>query len=336
MKPRIGIVVPIGRYSPMLKDALNSIMFQDVRVEVAVYDASNDPRTKDLLETFSSNLTYVHYGPDGGQANAIFMGWAQLDTEIVGWLNDDDFLGPGALKKVIEFIDGNPSCSGIFGPSVIVDDKGVFSGMHPAVDPKRIDEIYSNNVISQPSCFIKHAHVKKVGGINKDLHFTMDWDLWARLLSEFPNSFVFCEDVITAVTFSNQTKTAKISLKRMLEIYTLTRRYNSLYKSLVTVMAFFKWGISQRIHGEQKDKFFKSPRNRYMYWSYSKSILGLNLKGPLSRKNIEDLEIQNEMKLKSSKGHSHKFIFNTCYDPGSLVRVSLNDIECHSIDFQVL
>lgn len=334
MKSRIGIVVPTGRYTPMLKDVLNSIILQDVGARIAVFDASSDPRTKALLETFSAELTYVHHGPDGGQANAIRMGWEHLDAEIVSWLNDDDFLAPGTLKKVIERMDSNPVCTGVFGPSVILDQDGSISGMHPAVDPKRLDEINTNNVISQPSCFVKYSKVQEIGGINKDLHFTMDWDLWTRLLDKFPNSFVFDENVLTAVTFSDQTKTAEISFRRLLEIYRVTRRYQSLYRSLKTVRSFFKWGLSQRKNGRNGDIFLKSPADQYVYWSYHQPIEGVTLRGGLSPQEIEAVETQNNMKLTSSENGSYHFDFEKHVNPNQLVRILLKNASYSEIKFR--
>ena len=81
MTPRVGIVVPVGRYRLELETALKSLTLQDIPVSIAVYDASNDVRTKTLIQKFQKHIEFVHYGEDGGQANAIAMGWKKLDTE---------------------------------------------------------------------------------------------------------------------------------------------------------------------------------------------------------------------------------------------------------------
>jgi hypothetical protein len=199
--------------------------------------------------------------------------------------------------------------------------------MHPAVDPSLIEDIFTNNIISQPSCFIKHDQVKQVGGINTGLHYTMDWDLWARLLNQFPESFVYDEDVVSAVIFSRDTKTAKISFRRLFEIFAVTRRYNSLIRSMLTVFAFLKWGIIQLIESEKKTAFFKPQTNQYIYWASEKPFTHLCITGNLSPENIRTLEQMNDISLISSDQTSYKFSFKREIEKGELVKIRLDDID---------
>ena len=250
-------------------------------------------------------------------------------------LNDDDHLAPGALREALALIDKTPSCTGVYGPSIILSKDGDFLGMHPAVDPKRMDEVFSNNIISQPSCFVKHARVKNIGGINKKLHYTMDWDLWTRLIQAYPNSFIYSDEIISAVTFAKETKTAKISFKRMFEIYAVTKRYNSLKRSMVTVFSFLKWGVGREIQTKKTSEFFCTQTNQYAFWDYGQDLKGIQLRGNLTSRDIEAIERANEMKMVSSHENTFAFRFNRPVPKGQLAKIYISDdIEHHSISFE--
>jgi len=337
MKPRIGIVVPIGRFTPALQTTLLSLISQDIDVAIAVYDASNDVRTRKIIEAFREHLSYVHYGDDGGQANAIKMGWNKLDSEIIGWLNDDDHLSPGALSHVIDLIDQNESCSGVYGPSIILNKDGVFSGMHPAVDPNRIEEIFINNIISQPSCFVKHSYVKKIGGIDSSLNYTMDWDLWTRLLKKFPNSFVYSDKILSAVTFASETKTADLSFQRLHEIFNLTKKYNSKRKAIIAVFSFSKWGLGQKFRPNSSNIFFSTSSNTYKYWQYGKNITGFKIFGNFAPADIEIIQKNNDIHIANlNKNKSAAFIFKKTIPSGIVCEICIPDnINHESIVFQI-
>lgn len=332
MNAEIGIVIPIGRFSQSLETTINSIIHQSVETKIAIFDASGDPRTRSLIDKFSQHFDYIHHGNDGGQSNAILMGWQRLNTDIVGWLNDDDHLGPHTLQAVIQTFKENPGCTAVYGPSVILADNGDYLGMHPEVNPKRLKEVFSNNMISQPSCFVKYDRIQAIGNINKDLEYTMDWDLWTRLLDKYPDSFVYSDDILSAVIFSDQTKTSTISLKRLGEIYALTRRYNPLGRSLKTVFSFLKWGVIQK-HNSNRFNFYKSQLNPYSYWNYTKKISGIRLKGALNSEEINFILQHGNIILEASSKDQSKFIFENPISPKNLVKFNLKEIKFTSLDF---
>ena len=51
----------------------------------------------EAVDQFSDLVAYRRAGPDGGQSDAIIEGWDNLSGDILGWLNADDALYPGAL-----------------------------------------------------------------------------------------------------------------------------------------------------------------------------------------------------------------------------------------------
>ena len=213
---KFAISVPIGAWHPFLPDCLASLALQGDHVEVAALDASGDPRVAETLDRFSDMLAYRRTGPDDGQSDAIIEGWRHTTAPYLGWLNADDALYPDALEIASKRLSDDPSIDAVYGDSTIIDDAAVFRGYHWAV--RRPDSsLLRDCIISQPSCFFRRACVDGIGGLNRDLHYTMDWDLWVRLWRAGAK-FDFVESVLSRVLWSREAKTGGFSAARRREL----------------------------------------------------------------------------------------------------------------------
>lgn len=211
-----SIAMPIGRYHPRLRWALESLRVQDVGLQVAALDASGDPRVSDLLDEYAGLLTYRRAGSDFGQSAAIEEGWAALDGEILGWLNADDFLYPGALLAAKAAFKAAKHPDVVTGDSVFLDSEGRYYGFHPGLGPADT-RILTSNPISQPSTFVLRSAAHATGGVNRNLHYTMDWDLWVRLFRSGA-TFAKCQDILSGMTIERGTKTMGFGRRRRSEV----------------------------------------------------------------------------------------------------------------------
>ncbi len=214
--PTFAISVPIGAYHPLLRDCLYSLAIQSPRPQVAVLDASGDPRVAEVVAEFSSLVVYHRAGPDKGQSDAIIEGWVNLPGDILGWLNADDALYPGALGEAAKKFDDAPGTDLFYGHSVIVNDDDVIEGYHWAVEPPS-DMILAGDIISQPSCFFRRSKLDEIGGLDRELHYTMDWDIWVRFWRAGAK-FAYTENVLSRVLWSKDAKTGGFNRRRREEL----------------------------------------------------------------------------------------------------------------------
>ncbi|MEM9619531.1 MAG: glycosyltransferase [Pseudomonadota bacterium] len=216
MRETFAISVPIGSYHPLLHDCLASLSIQTPAPAIAVLDASDDPRVSNVLDKFNDILTYRRSGPDNGQADAIRTGWDNINGEILGWLNADDALYPGALQKAASHFHKFPDTDVFYGNSTIIDDNNITRGYYWSVEPPS-ERLLSGCTIAQPSCFFRRSAVDQIGGLDTTLHYTMDWDLWTRLWLSGAR-FNFSEDVLSRILWSRKAKTGGYGKKRRLEL----------------------------------------------------------------------------------------------------------------------
>ena len=239
------ISVPVGSYHPLLRDCLASLRAQTVPLQIALLDASGDPRVADLADHCNDCLSYRRHGPDGGQSAAILEGWDKLGGEVLGWLNADDVLLPGALEAVESRFATDPTPDIVFGHSQIVDDDGWFAGFHWNVSPST-DALPTSCTISQPSCFFKREAYERVGGLDRSLHYVMDWDLWIRL-HRAGCSFGFLDEVLSSVLWSSDAKTGSLNSGRRKELMALIGSDHSIGARLNSMMGFFSHHVIEYV-----------------------------------------------------------------------------------------
>ena len=85
--PLFSCVVPVKGERPFFGEAIESLKAQGLcdELEIIIQDADIEP--------------------DAGQSDALNKGFAKANGEWLFWLNADDVLLPGALKKVLDRIN---------------------------------------------------------------------------------------------------------------------------------------------------------------------------------------------------------------------------------------
>ncbi len=251
MKPKFAISVPVGSYHAFLPDCLESLALQHDHhekydIEIAFLDASGDARVKALADEFDSIFAYRRHGPDQGQSSAIIEGWENVSGDILGWLNADDMLFPGALVHVCNIFENSPEYDVVYGHSVILDLLRQTMGYHWAVEPPG-PRILSSGAISQPSCFFRRAAYNDVGGLNRDLNYTMDWDLWIRL-HKSGAKFGFTDAPLSLVLWGENTKTSSFNAERRGELRTLIESNLGAQEARRVYRSFAIHNLLEKLH----------------------------------------------------------------------------------------
>ncbi|MFN4024853.1 MAG: glycosyltransferase family 2 protein [Hyphomonas sp.] len=242
---RFAISMPVGAWHPFLPQALASLRCQAGNVAVALLDASGDPRVKAAGDAHADWLAYRRHAPDKGQSDAILEGWANLHGDWLGWLNADDILMPGALDRIRAAHAADPALEVIYGHSTILDETGAMTGYHFNVEPPG-PRLMQAGIVSQPSCFFARAAYERAGGLNRDLHYTMDWDLWIRLFKAGAR-FGFVDAPLSMVLWAADTKTASLNRRRRDELRSLIALHAPGAAQKQTFRAFAIHALADRV-----------------------------------------------------------------------------------------
>ena len=163
-KPLFSCVIPVKGERPFFGEAIDSLKAQGLGddLEIIVQDADVEP--------------------DVGQSDALNKGFAKAKGEWLFWLNADDVLLPGALKKVLDRISRIDRVEWIVGNQLLIDGKG--SILKCSVGNEWHDWLYRHAVphVYGPSSFFRRELFERTGGFDVSLKYCMDWDLWIKFM----------------------------------------------------------------------------------------------------------------------------------------------------------
>jgi len=220
----VTIAVPSLNQGRFLAEALESAVTQDLPVEIYVADGGSTDASVRILENFAPQLTGWRSHPDGGQAAAINECVARGTAPYVCWLNSDDLLLPGGLRRLVEALEAAPTAPAAYGRAHNRDEG---SGRQSAVwvEPFSERRLALRCIVSQPATLIRRSAWESLGGLNDDLTMAMDYDLWWRLYRSFgPLRFV---DAFVAVNREHDaTKTRRYRRRHYQEAMAVVRRHH--------------------------------------------------------------------------------------------------------------
>jgi glycosyltransferase involved in cell wall biosynthesis len=176
--------MPSFNQAAYLEEAICSILDQEYpNLEFMICDGGSSDHSPDIIAKYADRLSYWRSRPDGGQSAAIAEGFARASGDLLGWINSDDALLPGALAAIAQAFQANPA-GGLFGGNyILMDGAGriIRCKRHPANSGWfGRHGIFAFN---PPGSFFKRQDYAAVGGLRVDLHFSMDTDLYLRMMT---------------------------------------------------------------------------------------------------------------------------------------------------------
>ena len=245
--PRVSLVTPSYNAAPYLRAAIESVLEQDYpNIEYLVMDGGSTDGTVELLREYDDRLSWVSE-KDAGQADAIARGFEKTTGSILGWLNADDVLKPGAIRTVVETFLAHPEVALVYGNADFIDAKGRIIGPCTVVEPHRLNRLlYYGDYIIQPAAFFSRQAYQSVGGLDKSLHWAMDWDLWIRLAQKF--ELLYIGKTMASYRWLGSNKTAEGGFDRLEEVEAVARRYGC--KGLP---AYFRLEKARLLAGQAKE-----------------------------------------------------------------------------------
>ena len=181
--------MPSYNQAPFLEEAVRSVLDQaGVEVELLVLDPGSTDGSRQLLvrlqEEYGERLRLI-FAPDAGQSDAVNRGMALARGRVMGWLNSDDRLRPGALALVAGHLDHDRP-AWLFGRAGMIDGNGLpitslivryknwrggrFSRL----------KLLTENFIPQMATFWNRGMWERAGGLDTGKDLDMDYDLWLR------------------------------------------------------------------------------------------------------------------------------------------------------------
>lgn len=215
--PRISIVTPSFEQGDFIEETILSVLSQEYPdLEYLVMDGGSSDATLNVLKKYSGKITWCSE-PDQGQAHAINKGLRRATGSIIGYLNADDLLLPGALRKMAEAFMGNSQNWWVTGKCRIVDEenreirKPITVYKNALLRWNSFPFLLMTNYISQPATFWRREALDAIGYLDERLRYVMDYEYWLRLYSKGPP--IFIPEYLAAFKIHRDSKTTSTGHK---------------------------------------------------------------------------------------------------------------------------
>ncbi len=242
MYPKISVITPSYNQGRFLEECIQSVLGQKYpNLEYIIIDGGSTDNSLEVIKKYESEITYWISEKDNGQSNAINKGFKKATGDIIAWLNSDDLYYGKSLWKIADIYNRHRD---IMGQTAFILGNGYrYKWPEKSLSrfcPKNI--AFSRHVLAegldyilQPSVFVLRNAAEKVGYLDENLHYCMDWDWWYRL-SE--NSKVVVTDHMLSMSREyEETKTSTGKMRRWVEIQKLTQKMSG--KELTAGGLFF-------------------------------------------------------------------------------------------------
>jgi glycosyltransferase involved in cell wall biosynthesis len=181
--PLITLVMPSYNQCRYLEEAIVSVIEQSYKnVEFIIIDGGSQDGSKEIIERYSKYLHYWQSEADQGQSDALVQGFKRSSGELLGWLNSDDLLLPGALHAIAHAARRRQDYGMYGGNFILLDYAGKIRRCKRLPSQAEWFARRGVFVVGQPGSFFRRADYDRVGGLNTQLNLVMDTDLYVRML----------------------------------------------------------------------------------------------------------------------------------------------------------
>ena len=207
---------------PFFKDALASLESQGLGEDLEIIVQDGGEGSGGVGELMSGGVKYYRED-DNGQSDALNKGFAKAMGEWLFWLNADDVLLPGVLKKVLDRINRIDKIKWIAGDTVYIDETGKVRDVR--CDAKWRSWLGKKLSVwtGGPSAFFRRELWEQRGGFDAALKYAMDIDLWTRW-AKAGEKFVGLGDYVWGFrvhggsqTMNGENSAAQIAERRMID-----------------------------------------------------------------------------------------------------------------------
>lgn len=231
---------------PWLPECVESVAAQraDVDVEHLVFDGGSTDGSREWLRENSSLGYAAVFEVDSGQTDALRTAFARATGEVFGWLNADDVLERGTLRRVKSALESDPDLVLVGGCCLVIDNAGDYIGLIGAPRHDDFQGLLSHiDNPPQPATFFSAHAYRLVGGVDTAYDLAMDVDLWLKLAGVGKVAF-FRQAILARFRVHSDAKSVRAERRAIRQDLSIRRRSGLPLVSEATARQLYRIYVS--------------------------------------------------------------------------------------------
>lgn len=177
---KISIITISYNSEKTIERTIQSVISQEYSfLEYLIIDGGSKDNTLEIVNKFRDKIDVIISEPDKGISDAFNKGIRLATGEIIGIINSDDLLLPGALKAICDCY--NPDIDVYRGRLIINDPKTGYKFSSGVPELNCSVSHYAGLKVNHPSTFIAKKAYERVGLYKTKVRYIMDIDMLFRL-----------------------------------------------------------------------------------------------------------------------------------------------------------
>jgi O-antigen biosynthesis protein len=181
--PKVSVYIPAYNAGKYIERAIDSILAQDVTdLEICISDDGSRDNTREILAKTYGREPRVRYqaNPNGGIGYASNNAIRMSRGIYIGQLDSDDALKPGAVRRLMEYLDEHPDVACAYGSCERVDAAGNYLQNEYAWPVFSREKMMITSIAHHFRMF-RRAAWERTTGFREDIVNAVDYDIFLKL-----------------------------------------------------------------------------------------------------------------------------------------------------------
>ena len=178
--PLVTVITPAYNRASFIGEVIESVLNQDYpNIEYIVLDDGSTDETLDIIKKYDGKIRWETHS-NMGETHTVNKGFAMANGDIIGVVNSDDPLLPGAISTIVAHLVAQPDILVAYPDWVVVDEDGRTIKHYTTYDYKYTDMLRWHYCVPGPGTFFRRTVVEKLGGRDPNFRLVGDFDFWLR------------------------------------------------------------------------------------------------------------------------------------------------------------
>ena len=190
----ISVVTPVYNGAKYVERTIRSVLCQNIdNMEYIIVDDGSTDNSVSIINKYSDRINLVKK-EHSGLAKSLNLAFKQASGEVVCWIDCDNLILPGVLKRATEEFEKKPDLSIVYGDSFNIDEEDNIITIRESIHFVYNISLYGYLTILNCPVFLNAQYLKKIGFSDESLKVSSDMDIYLSISKlgsvKYMNDFV--------------------------------------------------------------------------------------------------------------------------------------------------
>ena len=178
--PKVTVITPAYNRASYLDETISSVLGQDYPLleYIVLDDGSTDDSLK-VIRKYEDRIRWDSHS-NVGETRTVNKGFSMATGDIIGIVNSDDPLLPGAISRIVKFMEAMKELVVAYPDWNMIDSQGEIVKHFRAFEYRYVDMIRKHFCLPGPGAFFRRAVLDQLKGRDPQFRYVADLDFWFR------------------------------------------------------------------------------------------------------------------------------------------------------------